>query len=98
MIKRLVVLFILLFAEAVFAKDYQLVLNWKPEPQFGGFYAAEVEEIFKKRSLPIVLVPGGAGTPTIQVVAAGNADFGVVSAEEVPISRDRGTDIVALFA
>lgn len=97
-VNRLIVSCLLLVAQTASAKDHQLVLNWKPEPQFGGFYAAQVEGIFKKKDLAIAIVPGGAGTPTVQVVAAGNAEFGVVSADEVPISRDRGTDIVALFA
>jgi NitT/TauT family transport system substrate-binding protein len=87
-----------LFAFSAFAKPVELALNWKPEPQFGGFYAAEVEGIFKQKSLDVKLIPGGAGTPTIQVAAAGKADFAIVSGEEVLISRSRGTDIVAIFS
>ena len=26
-----------------------LMLNWKPEPEFGGFYAAELNGEFKKK-------------------------------------------------
>jgi NitT/TauT family transport system substrate-binding protein len=74
-----------------------LQLNWKPEPQFGGFYAAR--EIAKSNhSLAIEIVPGGVGTPTVQMVAAGKAPFAVVSADEVVMSRANGGDVVALFA
>jgi NitT/TauT family transport system substrate-binding protein len=73
-----------------------LQLNWKPEPQFGGFYAAK--ELAAKHNLAIDIVPGGVGTPTVQMVAAGKVPFAVVSADEVVISRANGADVVALFA
>lgn len=74
----------------------KLHLNWKPEPQFGGFYAAK--EIAHKHNLSINVVPGGVGTPTVQMVAAGKVPFAVVSADEVVIARSNGADVVALFA
>jgi NitT/TauT family transport system substrate-binding protein len=74
----------------------KLQLNWKPEPQFGGFYAAK--ELAGKHNLTIDIVPGGVGTPTVQMVAAGNVPFAVVSADEVVIARSKGADVVALFA
>lgn len=77
----------------------RLALNWKPEPQFGGFYAARVTELDKKNNIDLELVPGGAGTPVVQMVAAGQFEFGIASADEVVVSRSRGkTDVVALFA
>lgn len=76
----------------------RLALNWKPEPQFGGFYAARIAELDKKNHVEFELVPGGAGTPVVQMVAAGQFEFGISSADEVIVSRARGTDVVALFA
>ncbi|MEK7356854.1 MAG: ABC transporter substrate-binding protein [Bdellovibrionota bacterium] len=76
----------------------KLALNWKPEPQFGGFYAAQTGGHYKKQDLEVEVVPGGAGTPVVQMVAAGKMDFGIASADEVVISRARGADVVALFA
>ena len=73
-----------------------LQLNWKPEPQFGGFYAAR--EAAAKHGLEIDVVAGGVGTPTVQMVAAGNVPFAVVSADEIVIARSKGADVVALFA
>ncbi len=95
--------FALLPAEALAAKPkvekVRLALNWKPEPQFGGFYAARIAELDKKNNVELELVPGGAGTPVVQMVAAGQFEFGLASADEVVVSRSRGkTDIVALFA
>ena len=72
----------------------RLALNWKPEPDFGGFYAAP----YQKYGLDVEILPGGAGTPTIQMVGAGSAEFGIVAADELVVARSRGNDVVALFA
>ena len=72
----------------------RLALNWKPDPQFGGFYAAPYE----KHGLDVEILPGGAGTPTVQMIGAGSAEFGIVSADELVVARSRGNDVVALFA
>lgn len=86
-------------AKAAKVEKVRIALNWKPEPQFGGFYAARIAEFDKKNNLELELVPGGAGTPVVQMVAAGQFEFGLASADEVVVSRARGkTDIVALFA
>ena len=75
-------------------RKIRLALNWKPDPQFGGFYAAPYE----KHGLDVDILPGGAGTPTVQMVGAGSAEFGIVSADELVIARSQGNDVVALFA
>jgi NitT/TauT family transport system substrate-binding protein len=72
----------------------KLALNWKPEPEFGGFYAAP----YSKHGLDVEILPGGAGTPTVQMVGAGSVDFGIVSADEIVLARSHGNDVVALFA
>lgn len=75
-----------------------LILNWKPEAEFGGFYSAELTKAFEREGLKVEIVPGGVGTPAIQMVTAGKAEFGISSADEVVISHDRGADAVGLFA
>ena len=76
----------------------RLALNWKPEPEFGGFYAAHLSGAYASRGLAVEIVPGGSGTPTVQMVGAGRVDFGIASADEVVIARQNGNDVVALFA
>src|SRR5258708_5698625 len=71
----------------------RLALNWKPEPEFGGFYAAP----FSSGGLEVEILPGGAGTPTVQMVGAGSAEFGLVEADELIVARSRGNDVVGLF-
>jgi NitT/TauT family transport system substrate-binding protein len=77
----------------------RLALNWKAEPQFGGFYAAEVHGHYAANDLAVEVIEGGSGAPTIQIVGAGQVEYAVVSADEVVISHDRGAgNVVALFA
>jgi NitT/TauT family transport system substrate-binding protein len=72
----------------------RLALDWKPEPEFGGFYAAP----YAANGLDVEILPGGAGTPTVQMVGAGSAEFGLVQADELILARSRGNDVVGLFA
>src|SRR5271170_5228300 len=76
------------------ASKIRLALNWKPDPEFGGFYAAD----YAKHGLDVEILPGGAGTPTVQMIGAGSAEFGIVAADEILVARARGNDVVALFA
>ncbi len=97
--RYIVILFVLLAVLPARALDkIQIALNWKPEPEFGGFYAAQVAGIYKKHGLDVEILPGGSGTPVIQMLAAGKIDFGIVSADELVISRANGSDVVAIFA
>lgn len=86
--------------EAAVLPKYVLTLNWKPEPQFGGFYtAAVVERVFAKKGFQIEIVPGGSGTPTLQMLLNNKTQLAIVSADEVVTALDRGAkDILALFA
>lgn len=77
-------------------KNIELALNWKAEPEFGGFYAAS--DFLKKEGLSMKIIEGGSGTPTIQMLAAKKVSFAIVSADELVIARDKGMDLVALFA
>jgi NitT/TauT family transport system substrate-binding protein len=85
-------------AGSAIAAKLQFALNWKAEPEFGGFYAAKLSGSLKKRNLDVDITEGGAGTPVVQMVANGKVPFGIAAADEVVISQARGTDVVALFA
>lgn len=85
-------------ASAEAPRKLRLALNWKAEPEFGGFYSAALQGDFKKQGLDVSVLEGGAGTPVIQMVGAGQMEYGIADASEVVIARDRGSDVVALFA
>jgi NitT/TauT family transport system substrate-binding protein len=74
----------------------KLVLNWKPEPEFGGFYAADAGGLYRKHDLNVDIVGGGDQVP--QMVAAGQCEFGILAADEVVTARAKGIDLVAVFA
>lgn len=75
-----------------------LQLNWVPEPEFGGFYAAAHKGIYTRAGLDVSIVAGGAGVPTWNMVATGKVPFAIASADEVIRARLQGADIVALYA
>lgn len=80
------------------ATPVRLTLDWKPEPEFGGFYQANLSGGFKRRALDVKLQAGGEGAPTWQLVAEGKADYATTAADQVLIARAQGADVVAIFA
>lgn len=99
MMKKWLSVFLAAIALPVAAAPLQLALNWKAEPQFGGFYAAQYSGFFSANNLSVNITEGGSGTPTVQMLAAGKVDYAIVSADEIVIAHDRGANnIVALFA
>jgi len=73
-------------------------LNWVPEPEFGGIFAAQQDGLYSAAGLDVDIRKGGSQVPVAQLVASGQADFGVMTAEDVLTLRDRGGDLVAVFA
>jgi NitT/TauT family transport system substrate-binding protein len=76
----------------------QLQLNWKPEPQFGGFYAAHIVGAYAKHGLEVEVRPGGASAPTVDMLGAGTVPFAIVSGDEIVRARANGNLLVAVFA
>lgn len=76
----------------------RLQLNWVPEPEFGGIYAAEREGFFKDEGLEVELLKGGPGIAAPQLAASGQVDFAVVGGDQVLTLRDAKGELVAVFA
>ena len=99
MLKNMILGIVIVFCflnQQVLATD--LALDWKPEPEFGGFYEALFHQDYQKQGLDIKILPGGAGQPVTQMVAAKKVTFGIASAPEVILARNLGAKVVALFA
>jgi len=79
-------------------RTVKLALNWVPENEFGGFYAAREKGYFRDAGLDVNIQAGGAGAPVLQQVATGQVEFGIVGADEVLLGRARGADIVPVWA
>lgn len=73
-------------------------LNWFPEAEHGGYYAAEVLGLYEAAGLEVEIVPGGPGVQVCQSVAMGRATFGVANADRVLLLRNEGADVVSLYA
>lgn len=75
-----------------------LMLNWYPEAEHGGFYAAQVHGIFKKHGLEVEIRPGGENSPVAQELVIGRVQFAIANADDVLLFRQQGADIVSLLA
>jgi len=75
-----------------------LQLNWYPEAEHGGFYAAQVERIFESAGLEVEIRPGGRATPVAAELSLGRAQFAISNAADVLLFREQGVDIVAVMA
>ncbi len=76
----------------------ELQLNWIPDAQHGGFYAADVLGFYREAGLNVRITPGGPSTPVIPKVAMGKSAFGIANADQVLLAREQEADLVAIFA
>jgi len=75
-----------------------LQLNWFPEAEHGGFYAAKVHGIFEKYNLDVEILPGGKAATVPQELTVGRIQFGIINGDELVLARESGVDIVSLLA
>lgn len=80
------------------ADSVELGLNWLPEAEHGGYYAAGVHRLFAEQRLKVTINAGGPGVPVIKNVASGKVLFGVTNADQLLIERAQEADVVAVFA
>ncbi|MEK6257660.1 MAG: ABC transporter substrate-binding protein [Planctomycetota bacterium] len=78
--------------------DVTLALNWFPEAEHGGFYAALVHGYFAEEGLNVTIRPGGPKVPVIAEVASGTVAFGVDNADKLLLGRVQQADVVAVMA
>jgi NitT/TauT family transport system substrate-binding protein len=76
----------------------QLQLNWLPDAQHGGFYAAAHSGLYEAEGLEVTIVPGGPGTAVLPKVAMGRCDFAIANADQVLLARAQQADVIAIFA
>jgi len=75
-----------------------LLLNWYPEAEHGGFYAANVHGIYKEFNLDVEIRPGGKTTVVPQELTLERIEFGVANADDVVLAREQSAPLVALMA
>jgi len=69
-------------------------LKWVPQAQFAGYYAAAKMGFYKKAGLDVTLKNGGPDIVPEQVVASGQAQFGIDWLPSLLAARDKNTDLV----
>jgi NitT/TauT family transport system substrate-binding protein len=79
-------------------EEVTLQLNWTPETEHGGFYAALVHGYYEEAGLKVEIRPGGPAAPVGPMVAGGQVTFGIDNADKMLNFRSQGADLVALFA
>ena len=71
-------------------------LKWIYQAQFAGFFTAEQKGFYKEQGTNVILTPGGAESPSIQMVAGGGEQFGVTGMSQLMEARAKGVPVVAL--
>jgi NitT/TauT family transport system substrate-binding protein len=71
-----------------------LQLKWVPQAQFAGYYAALDMGFYKQAGLDVTLKNGGPNIIPEQVVASGQAQFGVDWLPSLLASREKGAGLV----
>ena len=77
------------------AKDkVTLQSKWVPQAQFAGYYAAKDKGYYDAENLDVTIKPGGPDIIPEQVVASGQAQFGIDWLPSLLSSRESGAPLV----
>jgi NitT/TauT family transport system substrate-binding protein len=73
----------------------RVVLQWVPQSQFAGYYAAKDKGFYAEEGLDVTIIPGGPDIAPAQVVASDGAEFGVAWLPGRTLAaREGGADLV----
>ena len=75
-----------------------LQLNWFPEVEHGGYYAALVHGYYMEVGLDVTILPGGPETPVLQQVARQAVTFGIINADNILFGQAQEVPAVAVMA
>jgi ABC-type branched-subunit amino acid transport system substrate-binding protein len=71
-----------------------LQLQWVAQSQFAGYYAAVAKDFYQEFCLDVTILEGAVDIVPQQVVASGQAQFGIAWVPKVLASREEGADLV----
>lgn len=74
----------------------RVVLQWVVQAQFAGYFAADALGYYDALGLDVEIIPGGPDISADQLVAAGEAEFGVRPFLTTLAAREGGADFVSL--
>ena len=76
------------------ATKIKLQLKWVTQAQFAGYYVAKAKGYYAAQGLDVSIKVGGPNIVPEQVVAGGQAQFGIDWLSSLMSSRDKGIDLV----
>lgn len=85
-------------ASAKSTRTVRILTDWFAQPDQGGYWQAQQEDLGRAAGLKIVVRQGGPKIQTIPQVLAGQAEFGIAAADEVLLARRRNVPVTAVFA
>jgi NitT/TauT family transport system substrate-binding protein len=71
----------------------KLQLQWFPQAQFGGYYAALDKGFYADEGLDVTILPGAVDIVPATVVAGGKAEFGISWVPRMLAPRESGADV-----
>jgi NitT/TauT family transport system substrate-binding protein len=80
------------------ATQLTLALNWFPESEHGGYFAAQVRGLYAAAGFEVTIQSGGPSAHMLEQVATGRADFGIANADNILFARAQNAEVVALMA
>src|SRR5699024_4363031 len=77
-------------------RPVSFALDWAPNTNHVGVYVAEELGYFTDAGLKVTILPY-ASTPAVQLVSAGEADFGIGGQASVQMARTSGLDVISVY-
>lgn len=75
-------------------RPVRLVLHWRPQAQFAGYYVAAEKGIYAFHGLDVTVVPGGPDTDSLKELRAGRADFALAFLSGALSANGQGAPLV----
>jgi NitT/TauT family transport system substrate-binding protein len=76
----------------------RLQVDWYPQPEQGGYYAAQLLGYYKAEGLDVTIMPLPQYGSVAQIVPTGKAEFGLGSSDQVLEWNSNGLPFVAVMA
>jgi NitT/TauT family transport system substrate-binding protein len=77
-------------------KKIRLQLQWFPQAQFAGYFAAKDQGFYSDEGLDVTILPGAVEIVPATVVAGGQAEFGISWVPRMLAPRESGADPVVI--
>jgi len=79
-------------------KQATFIPQWEPQAQFAGYYMALEKGLYRRHGIELVILRGGAASPSATFVQEGKADFGMLFLSSAIALRagGQGTPLVNL--